>query len=131
MRSLVPHGSSRTAAPVPPQALLQPPSRTSTTTGATACVASSTTSTTVTSRCRTRPRRTSRWSRRSRRRPAVTEFAALGFLALGFDPVPGDADALQEAGGALLALSAQLGEEADGVHALHSGLSWNGRAATA
>jgi len=56
----------------------------------------------------------------------VTEFAALGF-----DPAPGDTDALQQAGAAWLALSAQLTEEADGVRALQSGLSWNGRAATA
>jgi len=109
-----------------PQVLSRPRWRTSTTTGVTACVASSTTSTTATSHCGTRPRRTSRWSRRSRRRPAVTDFAALGF-----DPAPGDADGLQEAGGAWLALSAQLAEEADGVRALQSGLSWNGRAATA
>ena len=61
----------------------------------------------------------------------MTDVAALDFAALGFDPAPGDADALQEAGGAWLALSAQLREEADGVRALQSGLSWNGRAATA
>jgi len=53
------------------------------------------------------------------------------FAALGFDPAPGDAKALQEAAGAWLALSAQLGEEADGVAALQSGLAWKGRAAAA
>ena len=53
------------------------------------------------------------------------------YEALGFDPAPGDANAFEQAGGSWLALSQQLIEEADGVAALHSGLSWSGRAATA
>ena len=44
------------------------------------------------------------------------------YEALGFDPAPGDANALEQAGGAWLALSQQLIEEADGVAALHSEL---------
>jgi hypothetical protein len=50
---------------------------------------------------------------------------------LGFDPAPGDAAALQEAGHAWLALSQQLFDEAAGIAALHSGVSWSGRAASA
>jgi len=53
------------------------------------------------------------------------------YTALGFDPAPGDAGALEQAGSAWLALSEQLIVEADGVRALHSGLTWTGRAASA
>ena len=53
------------------------------------------------------------------------------FPALGFDPAPGDAAALAAAAGAWLTLSEQLAQEAQGVAALHSGLTWTGRAASA
>lgn len=53
------------------------------------------------------------------------------FPALGFDPAPGDAAALADAAGAWLALSDQLADEAQGVAALRSGLTWTGRAASA
>jgi len=56
----------------------------------------------------------------------VTEYAALGF-----DPAPGDAQALDGAGAAWLSLAEQLAAEADGVNALRAGLTWTGRAADA
>ena len=53
------------------------------------------------------------------------------YPALGFDPAPGDACTLAAAGAAWLAVSEQLAAEADGVAALHAGLTWTGRAAAA
>ena len=56
----------------------------------------------------------------------MTEYAALGF-----DPAPGDAQALDGAGAAWLSLAEQLAAETDGVNALRAGLTWTGRAADA
>lgn len=53
------------------------------------------------------------------------------YAALGFDPAPGDARTLDEAGASWLALADQLTAEADGVTALQAGMTWTGRAAEA
>src|SRR5439155_16673198 len=95
-------------------------------TGATASSASWRTSTLATPRCTMRPRRTSRWSRRSRRRRPVTDYPALGF-----DPAPGDCAALEQVGRAWLSLSERLAEEAGGLDALRAGMTWTGLAAQA
>lgn len=58
----------------------------------------------------------------------MTDYA---FVALGFDPAPGDPDVLLRAGAGCLALGADLDDDAARARGLRDDFTWSGRAADA
>lgn len=61
----------------------------------------------------------------------MTRSIVTAYPSLGFDPAPGDATTLGEAGSAWTRLGDELAAQAEGVDAVRSGLMWQGAAAAA